>query len=556
MNNNVVFQVFVFRDGEFLGTEMVTGTTFVMGRDPACNLLIQDEMASRRHMQVSFTGQDMVLQDLGSANGTFVNGARLTGSRPLTARDDVRVGRHTFKFKPVVNAPATPFACPAVGACSVGFCDPAGGCGSRPLDADNDGHFPVACGGDDCNDTDPQSHTGHVEVPGDGRDNNCNGFTDEGFGLLACPAPPGATPPSPRILDPISLTATISGAAAGTYALRWTVVAEPQSNSLALQNAATPTVSFTPVIRGQYKLRARLTQTGATDQTCDVTFTVEGPDEDFNAQLVMRESIDVDLHVIHPLGGALENASDGYFYDWNWGPINAYSCWDGLGWYTCASLEDARLIPDCHWSNCGACTVTVPGQPACEPTPLQWNVNTTGTLAELDGTNWSYSYPFAGGGAAISVDANPKLDIDNRRGCYTDTLGSRVCTPENISIRHPGNAAAGRYTIAVHYWGEPLVQSGADFTGNARGVAPPGQATANVDVEVFCKGVGFRKYRCNNIPVDGWCFVADAVWNAATSQCSAISAPTRTFAKRVVADEDGVRADTAGPDNVVGVLIQ
>lgn len=108
MSNNVVFQVFVFRDGEFLGTEMVNGLTFVMGRDPACQVLIQDEMASRKHMQITISGQDMVLTDLNSANGTFLNGVRVQGARPLTARDDVRVGRHTFKFKPVINGGTQP----------------------------------------------------------------------------------------------------------------------------------------------------------------------------------------------------------------------------------------------------------------------------------------------------------------------------------------------------------------------------------------------------------------------------------------------------------------
>ncbi len=97
--SNWVFQVFVFRDGEFLGTEMAAGTSFVLGRDPSCAVVVQDEQASRRHFQVSVVGPDSVLQDLGSANGTFVNSARITGPVVISGRDDIRVGRHTFKIK-------------------------------------------------------------------------------------------------------------------------------------------------------------------------------------------------------------------------------------------------------------------------------------------------------------------------------------------------------------------------------------------------------------------------------------------------------------------------
>jgi hypothetical protein len=46
------------------------------------------------------------------------------------------------------------------------------------MDADGDGHYDQACGGDDCNDNDPTIYLGHPELC-DGKDNDCNGLIDD-----------------------------------------------------------------------------------------------------------------------------------------------------------------------------------------------------------------------------------------------------------------------------------------------------------------------------------------------------------------------------------------
>ena len=61
--------------------------------------------------------------------------------------------------------------------CTMDQCQ-GGVCQHPLLDADGDGHVASQCGGDDCNDLNPEVFPGHPEVCGDGSDNDCNGVAD------------------------------------------------------------------------------------------------------------------------------------------------------------------------------------------------------------------------------------------------------------------------------------------------------------------------------------------------------------------------------------------
>ncbi len=64
-----------------------------VGRDPSCTVVIEDDAyISSLHLRFyDYEGQPMV-EDLGSTNGTFHNGARLTGSKLLHPGDRIQVG--------------------------------------------------------------------------------------------------------------------------------------------------------------------------------------------------------------------------------------------------------------------------------------------------------------------------------------------------------------------------------------------------------------------------------------------------------------------------------
>jgi class 3 adenylate cyclase len=68
-----------------------------IGRD--CDgLLLSDPEVSRRHVMLSFDGKELSVEDLGSTNGTMVNGVLLTTTVPLWATDVVQLGRTELRL--------------------------------------------------------------------------------------------------------------------------------------------------------------------------------------------------------------------------------------------------------------------------------------------------------------------------------------------------------------------------------------------------------------------------------------------------------------------------
>jgi Nif-specific regulatory protein len=80
------------------------GTTFplddaetIIGRDPGHRVAINDPLVSRRHCLIRNRGEKLLLSDLKSLNGTYVNG-KLAQEHPLEHRDHIKVGSSQFVF--------------------------------------------------------------------------------------------------------------------------------------------------------------------------------------------------------------------------------------------------------------------------------------------------------------------------------------------------------------------------------------------------------------------------------------------------------------------------
>ena len=83
----------VMRSGPTPGAAFtLEGDQITIGRDSTNEIVINDAEVSRRHARLTFQGGKYVLEDLGSTNGTFVNGQRLAGPRVLKSGEVVSFG--------------------------------------------------------------------------------------------------------------------------------------------------------------------------------------------------------------------------------------------------------------------------------------------------------------------------------------------------------------------------------------------------------------------------------------------------------------------------------
>jgi len=69
-----------------------------LGRSPECELAISDPAVSRRHARLWVSPTQIVIEDLGSQNGVYVNGARIHGPSELKAGDVLRICTHELEL--------------------------------------------------------------------------------------------------------------------------------------------------------------------------------------------------------------------------------------------------------------------------------------------------------------------------------------------------------------------------------------------------------------------------------------------------------------------------
>jgi hypothetical protein len=75
------------------------GTVAILGRDPSCDLVLNDVKCSRRHAVVEAGPQGLAIRDTGSANGVFLNGKKVDRA-PLSEGDVFRLGDVTLTVLP------------------------------------------------------------------------------------------------------------------------------------------------------------------------------------------------------------------------------------------------------------------------------------------------------------------------------------------------------------------------------------------------------------------------------------------------------------------------
>ncbi|MBK8823593.1 MAG: FHA domain-containing protein [Anaerolineales bacterium] len=90
MDHEEDFPILVAQDGPLKGQRWSVSHTLMVGRDPTCEINVQDRQVSRFHARITPTPEGVTIEDLGSKNGTNHNGTELTA--PVMLQDGDLLG--------------------------------------------------------------------------------------------------------------------------------------------------------------------------------------------------------------------------------------------------------------------------------------------------------------------------------------------------------------------------------------------------------------------------------------------------------------------------------
>jgi pSer/pThr/pTyr-binding forkhead associated (FHA) protein len=77
----------------------LAGGVVLIGRGADCQLILDDDYVSTRHARIVATGSGFYVEDLGSTNGSYVNGQRITAPTSVSLADTVRIGKTVMKLE-------------------------------------------------------------------------------------------------------------------------------------------------------------------------------------------------------------------------------------------------------------------------------------------------------------------------------------------------------------------------------------------------------------------------------------------------------------------------
>jgi serine phosphatase RsbU (regulator of sigma subunit) len=97
--DDLVSYLVVIADDETIARHPIGLEPLTVGRDPARDVVLPDAQVSRLHLQLAMVGDEVIVEDLGSSNGTFFSGRRLTSPQVLLPGQAVQVGGRLLKHE-------------------------------------------------------------------------------------------------------------------------------------------------------------------------------------------------------------------------------------------------------------------------------------------------------------------------------------------------------------------------------------------------------------------------------------------------------------------------
>jgi hypothetical protein len=94
-------RVLVVTQGSQTGqTAALADGVIMIGRGADCQIILDDDYVSTRHARVVSGENGVYVEDMGSTNGSYVNGQRITAPTLVTLSDTIRIGKTILKLEP------------------------------------------------------------------------------------------------------------------------------------------------------------------------------------------------------------------------------------------------------------------------------------------------------------------------------------------------------------------------------------------------------------------------------------------------------------------------
>jgi pSer/pThr/pTyr-binding forkhead associated (FHA) protein len=81
------------------GLEVALGPEITVGRAAGCSMVFDERFVSQVHCRIFLRDGSVFVEDLGSTNGTWVNGARVVGQMPARLGDRVQIGNVVLEVR-------------------------------------------------------------------------------------------------------------------------------------------------------------------------------------------------------------------------------------------------------------------------------------------------------------------------------------------------------------------------------------------------------------------------------------------------------------------------